>query len=1010
MPTGSDFDDKGVAIRVLFARDAPVALWFAKHGRCFLALKPTDRGAIDIRSHITNITSFSLVPLGGDVLLLEVRPHPAIAGEMAQIVLASQLTFTPERSDACMTLLKVMGDIDGVLPTSGAVFSQADWAGDCSLAARSSQGSMPTGSDFDDKGVAIRVLFARDAPVALWFAKHGRCFLALKPTERGAAWIEESVPVVKPTAHVSLASSNQKGIFAIELHIPANPLQTKFVVDAVSESQLVYESVAAALHHGMLKKHKGSSSFMKMLPLHMVNTSLSLDPDKVLRPVPTFITSIRHEFHSNHTSEKVTFSKAITTFLFRGASGAGKTMAAINLPRTFLTDCKVTTVVGYYFVPSGAERDLDTLATNVATHVVDVIKEHVTYMPTMFGKVTCYVVVDEVGSSFDFVSRVVCDKKATIKKTVVERLQDYSLLQQINKNEILEGVSVVVSLVGTGVGRSSVVGTSLPDNYYFCDVAPVVPGEVFEKALMVAAGLDDPANPAHNELVKKIVHAVNKNPLLDSMKTNSRCAQYAGAELGQLIKIEYLNAPKAPAADEKVDSNVPDTCLSDLVLQNAESIVSRTSSMYIKVNGWAKADVAAKRTDLISALLTIPFTQPYGYHVLPDETLRALTCDVGAVVDTLYWKEGPSASLPPTADPRILKIALGNKFKAYPILPIVDASSKLHPHIGGSKRFIIPSAVIVVMLAWLAKAPIFGNAKTSPSSVYETILPRLTYAKLVTFLNHSESIPLPLVYPELLLTNELDSELAFKGSKEKPPLFLTPVPLSNSPEEKFEAARTKYEASGGLMVEMAGGGVPQNDLMVYNGQAIVGEEYKYYTQGGFVELSVLLKRAYQMGYGFVNISVGRAAESVEVKTNKSDRTFKAYELHDGGMLERMNGNVKIRSVLFGDTVTITIPSRPSGTSGLGKYHALRMRDLAPEAQEYVVLCGPGGSLLPPGVTVTFTQRACMQKGLSRQALKELNYTHVNGVQVASYFVDLSLVDLLFMYLYFVYELISFQKN
>jgi hypothetical protein len=190
---------------------------------------------------------------------------------------------------------------------------------------------------------------------------------------------------------------------------------------------------------------------------------------------------------------------------------------------------------------------------------------------------------------------VVDDCGNTIKKAVVEVLS--SKLKYLKKETIYEGISVVVSLAGTGVGRPSSSENSLPDKYYYCDINTDVAKAVFKKALAITTNAD------------LVMEAVDQDPLMRSMCTNCRCAQYAGSELGHLIKLELMNhsepdlisltnkrshiGSRSICPPNEAPNEAPHEArneallrLKELVRQNAESIVTRASSLYIRANGW----------------------------------------------------------------------------------------------------------------------------------------------------------------------------------------------------------------------------------------------------------------------------------------------------------------------------------------------------------------------------------------------------------------------------------------
>jgi hypothetical protein len=1056
------FDDTGAANRMLLYDGAPSALWFVKGGRCFLAVVPTERGIVEVNSHVDNHVGVFVVHRSSveGVILVEIKV--ANAGALASLVYASQLTFPHTQHTARMKLLSVMkeaptdsagaGDLGAAAATPHTPpLDVSGWASvwsDVGSALKFRHFEMFQKCIFDDSGAANRMLMYDGVPTALWFMKGGMSFLATTPTACGAAEIEGLIKGKCVVYAVSL-----EGCLLFKLSTIDTTECRELVVDILLRSQKSFQIAAQAIRQRMAKKVDEAKGVMKLLP-HMVFMGSAVFKE-VFRPVPTHIIPMQLSFLRKGTvdpMEAPVWTAGINVLLFRGASGAGKSAAASSLPSKYITRDDDAAIIGYYVV-ADADTTLTTLATAVSEHMATSIKESLgKSIPAELGKVVCYVVVDEVGDRYELVQDVVAKGASTIKTAVFKELKGLDQLVKISKNAFCEGLSVVIGLAGTGVGRPKEAGGSLPEGYYNCDVAGDLAEEVFKGALH----LKD-AN------VGAVMAAVKTDPLLDSMLTNARCAQFAGEELGRLIHVELV-------LGEDFFSNPR---LVELVRQNAEPIVSRVSSNYINVNGWGKHNKDQKLA-LVSALLTIPLTQPHGYHVVSDMTLDALTCKVGAVVDTLHWATVASTGLPQVPECAISKIAR-EQFKAHPIIPttkdVVVNQKKvtMYPHIDKSLRFVIPPAVLVVMLSWLAKSPIFGTGKASPSSIYETILPYLTQSTLEAFLRHGREvqkpIPLLLLYPELqshcadttvlLDTAALATKIQLappadgaplpKGeaatktirrsyadlARPTPPVneakatphgatalkdiqFLAPtdcapsarytkktfgrsladagttakngsegaqstrpvneatvpkdipliLPTNGHPSTRYEASKTALDSSCGIMVEIAGEGVPQNDTTVYSRSAVVGEEYKHYTRGGYVDVEVLQKRAYQMGYQRVTITVKVDKGSLAKKYGKP-----VLRLMDDGFLN----SLELKDILSADPegdehVTLVIKTKSSITSGLGKYHALRMRALLagpPEnvcPPEYVVLCSPEQALLPANVAVKFTGRAAVVTG------------------------------------------------
>jgi hypothetical protein len=1021
------FDDTGAANRTLLYDGAPSALWFMKGGRCFLAVVPTERGIVEVNCHVSNYTGVFVVHESSveGVILIEIKGDNA--GPLATLVYASQLTFPDAQHTARMKLLGVIKETPtdsagaGDLSAAAAPLDPSGWASvwsEISPLLEVNHSAMYQKCTFDDTGAANRMLLYDGVPTALWFMKGGLCFLATFSTKCGAAEIKG----LMDGKGIAARTVSLEGCLLINLITIKTAERRNLIVDVLLRSRKTFQTAAQAIRQCMAKKVEEAEGVMKLLP-HMV----FMGPDvfkEVFRPVPTHIVPMQLSFLLKgkvDPMEAPNFSNGINVLLFRGASGAGKSAAASSLQSKYITPDDDAAIIGYFAVANDKTSltklsTLEDLATAVSEHMATSIKECLgDSKPTKLGKVVCYVVVDEVGDSYKLVHDVVAEGASTIKTAVIGKLKK---LIQISPAAFSDGLSVVIGLAGTGVGRPKGAGGSLPDQYYNCDVAGDLAEDVFKRAL----NLSD-AN------VDAVIAAVKTDPLLHSMLTNARCAQYAGAELGRLIHVELVLGEDFFSSSRLVE----------LVRQNAEPIVSRVSSSYINVNGWGKQNKDQKMA-LVSALLTIPLTQPHGYHVVSDETLNTLTCKVGAVVDTLHWATVASKALPPFPKSAIMEIAR-EQFAAHPIIPIKkdivveEETVTMYPHIDKSLRFVIPPAVLVVMLSWLSKSPIFETGKASPSSIYETILPYLTQSTLEAFLRHAHEvrkpIPLLLLYPELrshcadtiaLLdiaalatkiqlapptdgaplprseatntafsqppgtTAENGSEdaksspvnegTALKDIQFPPPADYAPsaryeaaeghppadeatvpkdiplvLPANGHPSTRYEAAKEKFEASCGIMVEVAGEGVPQNDTTVYSRSAVVGEEYKHYTRGGYVDVGVLQKRAYQMGYERVTITVKIDKDSMA----KIDG-MPVLKLMDDGFLSSLDVKNMSADVEGDEHVRLVIQTKPSGTSGLGKYHALRMRALLGGPPEYVVLCSPGKSLLPAGVAVKFTGR------------------------------------------------------
>lgn len=212
--------------------------------------------------------------------------------------------------------------------------------------------------------------------------------------------------------------------------------------------------------------------------------------------------------------------------------------------------------------------NLKGLADATVAHVDAMILKYVKGAVPVFGDFVVYVVVDEVGSNHELITSVVENRGAEITAALVRKLTDrYGVPFGAGT---CNNITVAVSLVGTGVGRSR--GNSLPPHFNFCDVPAGLPEQVFRNALAKASN-------ANSHFVDVSVAAVKGDPLLGSMLTNSRCAQFAGEELGLLIKME-CTTPSSNITQAMDGTDKARPYIHDLIIQNSESIVSRVKMLH----------------------------------------------------------------------------------------------------------------------------------------------------------------------------------------------------------------------------------------------------------------------------------------------------------------------------------------------------------------------------------------------------------------------------------------------
>ena len=347
---------------------------------------------------------------------------------------------------------------------------------------------------------------------------------------------------------------------------------------------------------------------------------------------------------------------------------------------------------------------------------------------------------------------------------------------------------MIVSLVGTGVGRPDIKG-SLPPKFLVCHLTQELPMEVFVRAIVATR------TPDAEGSMRKLVAELAKDPLFGAMMTNSRCARVAGEEVGKALK--YCDVNKIVFLDDDLGSLTKDNRADAAVKYlraHAESIVTHASLNYFKLNGWAHLNLSAK-TNLMTSFVSLLVTQPHGYHLVSDRAIDDLCCAVGAIEDTLQWTNDDRVVTWEDADRTAIKrgdlckraMAAG----ASPCVPNVreDMYGHIYPHVSGP-RFVIPPAiaatVLLVATARNFAGGLFGSARHLPSATYENVGSTVIWCVLETLRERCTTTTSPSTSPGVMGSRRRCSGWAGERSPWRcPPTLMPPgggVPLpSNEP-------------------------------------------------------------------------------------------------------------------------------------------------------------------------------------------------------------------------------------
>ena len=242
------------------------------------------------------------------------------------------------------------------------------------------------------------------------------------------------------------------------------------------------------------------------------------------------------------------------------------------------------------------------------------------------------------------------------------------------------------------------------------------------------------------------------------------------------------------------------------------------------------------------------------------------------------------------------------------------------------------------------------------------------------------------------------------------------------PEAHGEEVKDELKGSCGVAVAVAGDEVPRNDVTIYSRSSVIGVEPKRYDMSGraegatadsaiaankqpTVDVAVLLKRAYPMGYdtvrftlplkptpqpfhGVYNIDVRSIPEpfllSLRDAMNASDHYHISFEGND----DSAGGKRCI--------IEIQAKRNPILWKGLLDTVSVRRSLCSKDAPDLLLLCGPLGGLLPQSVAVELADHLQVSDTPRKQSsLHEASLTEAHGQRVASAAaVDISIPSLL----------------
>eukprot|EP00658_Telonema_sp_P-2_P052118 TRINITY_DN4029_c0_g3_i1.p1 TRINITY_DN4029_c0_g3~~TRINITY_DN4029_c0_g3_i1.p1 ORF type:complete len:607 (-),score=65.41 TRINITY_DN4029_c0_g3_i1:143-1963(-) len=468
-----------------------------------------------------------------------------------------------------------------------------------------------------------------------------------------------------------------------------------------------------------------------------------------------------------------------------------------------------------------------------------------------------------------------------------------------------------------------------PPNYLLYQPPEDLPTRLFIQAMEKACGWtrDD---------VGMVAAELARDSLFAAMLTNPRCAVFSGEEAGAaLVHYELTQSIWASSATRDVKGAAA------YLSGHGEWILTRASLKYFRSNGW---HYETNRKQLVSSLVSLMVTQPYGYHLLEDADIKMLCCSVGAVEDTLEWAKDPrSPDAPPGHEVGVRAVAAG----AHPCIPPTKGErvAYRYPVTTGRYRYIVPpaiaAAVLLVAVTRNFMGGMFGGARQLPSATYENVAATVIWCALDALHRHSFcllgnreqagtlQVPAVLAFPSLAdhfpvarERNKVPGEQVLFAMRPGEVHLMVPGADEGTDARIDDVVRAVHKKS--MVLEMAGHGCPRNDLTIHNpGGVRMGFEFKSYRDSVAVRDDVLKKRCFHMGY------------------NKFNRKQRNGHTHGDGVDSNMGQNLRGRYITL-RTEALTMNKRV---------------EPPPPKCEFLVLCGPRGhSLLRSDTSVHFTDR------------------------------------------------------
>ena len=691
------------------------------------------------------------------------------------------------------------------------------------------------------------------------------------------------------------------------------------------------------------------------IPLNWNTENRNVQFDRVFRPPPrvmlpvdinTNVVSMNQPPPIDGVPRKV---PVCTPYVFDGASGSGKTAAAVSMLETISSKHPNHVVFPAYINAYADGASLDNVAKQIVDDMFPFLDKCRAISSNDVSSLAFYIVLDELGK-FPSLARTIIN---SIDKLIA------TLRTLLSKRDFAETNACIFefSLAGAGITSPSANG-SLPLHYGRVTFS-VASGSVFKSRL---AGARSTATGASRDEILAHLEAISG---VCELLTNQRCAALlADAVLGILGTLGPFTDKEVVGFDFK-----------GFLRRHAPHIERVTTLQYIRTNAWGTLRRRCGRCMPRGCCLPLP---PSRWGTTSSrQACSYLVTGLGAVSDTLvldndaaaYASRGPIEGSAGRYLPMHTILAEFGQIKArsdcarltIPVFSVIIATNILRDGLGGDMEGLSPAEyedANTAMILGVMNAHMWSAAyhkKRSFAFDFQTFAPGVC--------KHTAQLTAPVF--EQVQGGVLFDEWCAKNKMKT--INVRDIVGGHNGMAALIAATQRSVVQYGVALLAAGDGGPLSDLTVITLQFMFGFDYKKYDEGGPIGMQALQKRCFQVGFNCLKLNVATLPYSPIDGAPQSNEPKRVLPVSLNAMIRNTHGDAEALEVpgSGGATICLTYNTHEAKVSMPFRIFHSHIREWQREERakvlknpsckpstptaEMVVLCSPYVSLLPAEV-------------------------------------------------------------